>query len=112
MGTGTDVAMESADITLMRGDLRGVLTAFHLSRSTIRTIKQNLFWAFFYNVLLVPVAAGALFPVFLAVGGVPASLEFFFGQQGFLNPVLAALAMAFSSVTVITNSLRLRGSTL
>ncbi len=112
MGGGTDIAAESGDITLMRGDVGSVATALVLSRQTIRTIKQNLFWAFFYNVLLVPVAAGALFPVFLAVGGVPASLEFFFGQQGFLNPVLAALAMAFSSVTVITNSLRLRGSTL
>jgi Cu+-exporting ATPase len=81
-----------------------------LSRQTIRTIKQNLFWAFFYNILLVPVAAGALYPVFQAVGGVPTSLEFFFGSQGFLNPVLAAFAMAFSSVTVITNSLRLRGA--
>ena len=108
MGTGTDVAMESADITLMRGDVGGVITAFELSRRTIRIIKQNLFWAFFYNVLLIPVAAGVLYPVFNALGGVPAGLEFFFGEQGFLNPVLAALAMAFSSVTVVTNSLRLK----
>ena len=107
MGTGTDVAMESADITLMRGDLKGVLTAFHLSRSTIRTIKQNLFWAFFYNTALVPVAAGALYPLFDGLGGVPSGLDFFFGDLGFLNPVLAALAMAFSSVTVVSNSLRL-----
>ena len=110
MGGGTDVAIESADITLMRDDVGAVATAFDLSRQTMRTIKQNLFGAFFYNVLLIPVAAGVLFPVFQAVGGVPVSLEFFFGQQGFLNPVLAALAMAFSSVTVVTNSLRLRGS--
>ena len=110
MGGGTDVAIESADITLMRDDVGAVATALDLSRQTIRTIKQNLFGAFFYNALLIPVAAGALFPVFQAVGGVPGSLEFFFGQQGFLNPVLAALAMAFSSVTVVTNSLRLRGS--
>ncbi len=110
MGGGTDVAIESADITLMRDDVGAVATAFDLSRQTIRTIKQNLFGAFFYNVLLIPVAAGVLFPVFQAVGGVPVSLEFFFGQQGFLNPVLAALAMAFSSVTVVSNSLRLRGS--
>lgn len=110
MGGGADIAAESADITLMRGDVGSVATALNLSRQTIRTIKQNLFWAFFYNILLIPVAAGALYPVFQAVGGVPGSLEFFFGQQGFLNPVLAALAMAFSSVTVITNSLRLRGS--
>ena len=112
MGGGADIAAESADITLMRGDVGSVATALNLSRQAIRTIKQNLFWAFFYNVLLVPVAAGALYPVFQAAGGVPVSLEFFFGQQGFLNPVLAALAMAFSSVTVITNSLRLRGSSI
>ena len=112
VGGGADIAAESADITLMRGDVGSVATAISLSRQTIRTIKQNLFWAFFYNVLLVPVAAGALYPVFLALGGVPVSLEFFFGTQGFLNPVLAALAMAFSSVTVISNSLRLRGTSL
>ena len=108
MGTGTDVAMESADITLVRGDLKGVLTAFNLSRATIRTIKQNLFWAFFYNVALIPVAAGILYPLFSELGGVPSALDFFFGDLGFLNPVLAALAMAFSSVTVVSNSLRLR----
>ena len=108
MGTGTDVAMESADITLVRGDLKGVLTAFNLSKGTIRTIKQNLFWAFFYNVALIPVAAGILYPLFSELGGVPSTLDFFFGDLGFLNPVLAALAMAFSSVTVVSNSLRLR----
>ncbi|MCH8988053.1 MAG: copper-translocating P-type ATPase [Chloroflexi bacterium] len=108
MGGGTDVAMESADITLMRGDVNGVAAALNLSRQTIRTIKQNLFWAFFYNVMLIPVAAGVLYPVFQGLGGVPGSLEFFFGEQGFLNPALAALAMAFSSVTVVSNSLRLR----
>ena len=110
MGGGTDIAAESADITLMRGDVGSVATALELSRQTIRTIRQNLFWAFIYNVMLIPVAAGVLFPVFQALGGVPGSLEFFFGQQGFLNPVLAAVAMAFSSFTVITNSLRLRQS--
>ncbi|MEE8464956.1 MAG: copper-translocating P-type ATPase, partial [Dehalococcoidia bacterium] len=108
MGSGTGVAIESADITLMRSDVNGVATALNLSRQTIRTIKQNLFWAFFYNVMLIPVAAGVLYPVFQGLGGVPDSLDFFFGDQGFLNPVLAALAMAFSSVTVVTNSLRLR----
>ena len=92
----------------MRGDLRGVLTALRLSRATVRTIRQNLFWAFFYNVLLIPVAAGALYPLFQAVGGVPGGLEPFFGDRGFLNPVLAALAMALSSVSVVGNSLRLR----
>ena len=108
MGAGADVAMESADITLMGNDVGSVITALRLSRQTMRAIKQNLFWAFFYNVLLIPVAAGVLYPVFAATGGVPAGLEFFFGDRGFLNPVLAALAMAFSSVTVVSNSLRLR----
>ncbi len=108
MGAGTDVAMESADITLMGNDVESVITALSLSRQTMRAIKQNLFWAFFYNVMLIPVAAGALYPLFAALGGVPTELQFFFGDQGFLNPVLAALAMAFSSVTVVSNSLRLR----
>ncbi len=94
----------------MRGDVGGVAAAFNLSRQTIRTIKQNLFWAFFYNVLLIPVAAGVLYPVFQESDGVPSSLNFLFDDQGFLNPVLAALAMALSSVTVVTNSLRLRGT--
>ena len=108
MGTGTGVAMESAQITLMRGELTGLLAAFQLSRSTMRTIKQNLFWAFFYNAALIPVAAGGLYPLFDHLGGVPSGLHFFFGDLGFLNPILAALAMAFSSVTVVSNSLRLR----
>lgn len=112
MGAGADVALAAADITLTNSDLHGVATALQLSRRTMRTIRQNLFWAFFYNVLLIPVAAGALYPLFAALGGVPAGLEFFFGQQGFLNPVLAALAMAFSSVTVVANSLRLRGASV
>ena len=108
MGAGADVAIESADITLMRGDPAAAAGALRLSRQTLRTVKQNLFWAFFYNVLLIPVAAGALYPLFQAWGGVPGGLEFFFGELGFLNPALAALAMACSSVTVVTNSLRLR----
>lgn len=92
IGTGTDVAMESSDITLISGDLRGVLTAIALSRATIRNIKQNLFWAFIYNATLIPVAAGVLFP--------------FFGIL--LNPIFAAGAMGLSSVTVVTNALRLK----
>ena len=107
IGTGTDVAMDAADITLMSGDLRGVVTAISLSKKTLRTIKQNLFWAFAYNVFLIPVAAGALYFVF-SQNGTPSGLEFFLGDFGFLNPMLAGLAMAFSSVTVVTNSLRLK----
>jgi len=101
IGTGTDVAMETADVTLMRGDLRSVPQALALSKATMRTIKQNLFWAFFYNVVLIPVAMGALYP-----------FEFLPSILRSLHPVLAAFAMAFSSVTVVTNSLRLRGTRL
>jgi Cu+-exporting ATPase len=109
MGTGTDVAMESAGVTLLRGDLHGLLTTFNLSRATIRTIRQNLFWAFFYNTALIPIATGAFYPVFTTwLNGVPSGLEFMFGELGFLNPMLAAGAMAFSSVSVVSNSLRLR----
>jgi len=107
IGTGTDVAMETGDITLTGDDLGGIVTAIALSRCTMRTIKQNLFWAFAYNVALIPVAAGILYLAFGA--GVPAGLHFIFGDYGFLNPILAAAAMAASSVTVVSNSLRLRG---
>ena len=108
IGTGTDVAMEAANITLISGDLRGVVTAISLSKRTLRTIKQNLFWAFAYNVSLIPVAAGILYFAF-GQSGVPPALQFFLGDYGFLNPILAAGAMAASSLTVVTNSLRLRG---
>ena len=105
--TGADVAMEAADLTLISGDVRGVARAIGLSRATVRNIKQNLFWAFAYNVLLIPIAAGVLYPLF-AGGTVPELLRPFFGEYGFLNPVLAAAAMALSSVTVLGNALRLR----
>jgi Cu+-exporting ATPase len=108
IGTGADVAMEASDVTLMRGDPRGVATAIALSKATMRTIRQNLFWAFFYNVALIPVAAGILYPLFKDAG-VPGGLGWIFGEYGFLNPMLAGAAMAFSSVFVVTNSLRLRG---
>ena len=112
IGTGTDVAMEAAQITLMSGDVRGVVKAIKLSKATMRTIYQNLFWAFGYNVALIPVAAGVLYPVFTALGGVPDSLIFVFGEKGFLNPMLAAAAMALSSVSVVSNSLRLKNVAL
>jgi len=92
LGTGTDVAMESGDIILIRDDLRGVITAIKLSRRTMRTIKQNLFWAFIYNTLGIPIAAGILYP--------------FFGLL--LSPIIASAAMAMSSVSVVSNSLRLK----
>jgi Cu+-exporting ATPase len=107
IGTGADVALEAADVALMQADVRGVATAVALSKATIRTIRQNLVWAFGYNVLLIPVAAGVLYLGF-GLGGVPTSLEWAFGESGFLNPTLAAFAMAISSVSVVTNSLRLR----
>jgi len=107
IGTGTDVAMEAANITLISGDLRGVVTAISLSKRTLRTIKQNLFWAFAYNTALIPIAAGVLYFVF-SQAGTPSGLRFFLGEYGFLNPMLAALAMATSSVTVVSNSLRLK----
>jgi Cu2+-exporting ATPase/Cu+-exporting ATPase len=92
MGTGTDVAIESADITLLAGDISKIPQAIRLSKMTMRTIKQNLFWAFIYNIVGIPLAAGLLFPIWGVL----------------LNPVFAGLAMAFSSVSVVTNSLRLK----
>jgi Cu+-exporting ATPase len=92
MGTGTDVAMESAGITLVKGDLRGIVRARKLSRATIRNIKQNLLFAFLYNAIGIPIAAGVLYPVFGLL----------------LSPMIASAAMSFSSVSVIANALRLR----
>jgi Cu+-exporting ATPase len=92
MGEGTDIAMESANITLMRGDLRLIPEIMNLSGKTMRAVKQNLFWAFAYNTVLIPIAAGILYP--------------FFGIL--LNPILASGAMAFSSISVVLNSLRLK----
>jgi Cu+-exporting ATPase len=92
MGTGTDVAMESAPVTLVKGDLRGIATARRLSRATMKNIRQNLFFAFAYNALGIPIAAGVLYPVFGLL----------------LSPMIAAAAMSFSSVSVIGNALRLR----
>jgi Cu+-exporting ATPase len=96
MGTGTDVAMESGGITLVKGDLTGILRARNLSHATMRNIRQNLFFAFVYNAIGVPIAAGVLYP--------------FFGLL--LSPIFAAAAMSFSSVSVITNALRLRNAKL
>ena len=92
MGSGTDVALDAADIALMRADVRTLVSAIRLSRATMKTIRQNLFWAFVYNVVGIPIAAGLLYPL----AGV------------LLSPILASAAMAFSSVSVVTNSLRLR----
>jgi Cu+-exporting ATPase len=96
MGTGTNVAMESSGVTLVNGDLRGIVKARRLSRATMRNIRQNLFFAFFYNVVGIPIAAGVLYPTFGLL----------------LSPIVASTAMSLSSVSVITNALRLRNVSL
>jgi Cu+-exporting ATPase len=92
IGTGTDVAMEASDVTLIRADLRGVVASIALSRATMRTIRQNLFWAFVYNTVGIPVAAGLFYPL----------------TGWLLSPIVASAAMSLSSVSVVANSLRLR----
>lgn len=92
MANGTDIAIESAGVTLLHGDLRKIVQAISLSRATLRTVKQNLFWAFVYNIIGIPIAAGLLYPLWGII----------------LNPVFAGLAMALSSVSVVGNSLRLK----
>jgi Cu+-exporting ATPase len=94
IGNGTDIANEASDITLMSNDLHGVVKSIALSKKTLTTIRWNLFWAFIYNIIGIPIAAGILYPLL--------------GKAGFLNPMIASAAMAFSSVFVVTNSLRLR----
>jgi P-type E1-E2 ATPase len=96
MGTGTDVAIESASVTLLHGDLQGIVRARRLSAATMRNIRQNLFFAFIYNAAGMPIAAGALYPIFGVL----------------LSPMIAAAAMALSSVSVIVNSLRLRRASI
>jgi Cu+-exporting ATPase len=105
MGGGTDIAMETSGMTLVRGDLGAVAVAIRLARRTMQVIRQNLFWAFVYNALGIPVAAGLLY-VFLRPGGPVGPV---WGWEGTLHPMLASLAMALSSVSVVTSSLRLRG---
>ena len=92
MGTGTDIAIKASDITITGKSLDAILTAIEVSKGTLKVIKQNLFWAFFYNIIMIPVAAGVLYPVF----GIT------------LSPAMAAAAMALSSIFVVTNSLRLK----
>jgi Cu+-exporting ATPase len=105
MAGGTDVAVESSGITLVRGELAGVVTALRLAERTLQVIRQNLFWAFVYNSVGIPVAAGVLVPLLARGGPVGPVL----GWDGSLHPMLASLAMALSSVSVVTSSLRLRG---
>ena len=111
MGNGTDIAIESAQITILGNRLFSIVKSIQLSKSCIKTIKQNLFWAFAYNMLLVPVAAGILYPLFTSQT-VPDFLAPLIGDRGFLNPVIAATAMGISSITVVLNALRLKNSDL
>ena len=108
MGRGSDVAIESGDVTLVRDDPRGVAQALALSRATMRVTRQNLAWAFVYNLLLIPVAAGIFYPLFEVLGSVPGGLTWLLGERGFFEPIVAAVAMMLSSLSVMANSLRLQ----
>jgi Cu+-exporting ATPase len=109
MAGGSDIAIEAADVTLVNDEPVAVAGLISISRATVRVIRQNLFWAFAYNVMLIPVAAGVLHPIF-ADSAPPEYLRFIISESGFLSPVAAAAAMAFSSLSVSLNALRLRKS--
>ena len=109
MASGTDIAIEAADVTLVNNEPTAVARLVTISRATVRVIRQNLFWAFIYNVLLIPIAAGVLHPL-IGDAGVPDALRLIVNENGFLSPVAAAAAMAFSSLSVSLNALRLRNS--
>ena len=111
MASGTDIANETASITLIKNNLTAIIDAIETSKLSIRTIKQNLLWAFGYNIILIPIAAGILYPLFTS-SGVPTPLSPVLGIQGLLNPAIAALAMALSSISVVLNSLRLKTTLL
>ena len=111
MSSGTDIANETASITLIKNNLTAIIDAIETSKLSIRTIKQNLLWAFGYNIILIPIAAGILYPLFTS-NNVPVPLSPVLGIQGLLNPAIAALAMALSSISVVLNSLRLKTTLL
>ena len=106
--TGTDITIETAQITLMRRDARGLINTIKLNQATMRTLHQNSFLAFAYNVMLIPITAGIFFPIFQSMSGVPIGIQWLFGKKEFLQPILAAGAMAVSSGSVVTHSLRLK----
>ena len=109
LGGGSEVAIQSADVTVITNDIKSIPNVIELSRSSMRTIRQNLGWAFGYNILLIPIAAGIVYPfLHLSGGEIPAVLKPLLGSQGFLNPIAAAGAMALSSISVVLNSLRLK----
>jgi Cu+-exporting ATPase len=109
LGGGTDAAIDAGDITVMNNQLTSILSVIEISKQTIRTIKQNLFWAFAYNILLIPIAAGILYPL-STQSDIPGLLRPLLGEHGFLNPIAAAAAMSFSSLSVVLNALRMKNS--